>query len=123
MADQKSGGVSGGAAVAIVALGIAAIVWLTTIVIDKYDTAGDAVSVLSVVIGPLAGVAAAAFGVKLSIDAKKETKEVKDEAGAIADDVRNLVTDVGSQRGLTDAGAPGAETLAQVEQRLRRLSR
>ncbi len=123
MGDAKFGGLSGGAAVAIVPLGIVAIVWLTTIVIDTYDTAGDAVSVVSVVVGPLAGVAAAAFGMKLSIDAKNETKEVKQEAGAVADDVRNVVAEMGGQRGLTDAGLSAADMLTQVEQRLRRLTR
>lgn len=119
MADNKPP-TSGIAAVAIVGLGIAAIVGLTAIVINKYETAADAVSVLTVVVGPLAGIAAAAFGVKLSADAKNETKDVKQEAGAAADEIRGLMEEGRGQRLLADTDAA---TLTNVEQRLRRISR
>lgn len=123
MADNRSGGVSGVAAIAIAGLGIAAIVGLTALVIDRYEAAADAVSVLTVVVGPLAGVAAAAFGVKLSIDAKNETKDVKKTASDIADDIRNLGAEVGGLREMTDITAATATQLSQIEQRLRRISR
>jgi len=72
------------------AIGLAAFVYLTSLVINAYETAAEAVSVLGIVIGPLAGIAAAAFGIKLSADAKSETKAVKASVAQIAGDLATI---------------------------------
>lgn len=69
-----------GAAVAIVTVVVLAYTALTIVAMRTYDDAKDVVAVLGVVVGPLAGIAAAAFGIKLSADAKAEAKDAKAEA-------------------------------------------
>lgn len=57
---------------------------------DMYETAAEAATILGIVITPLAGIAAAAFGIKLSADAKSATKEVALKAQHNADKVSLL---------------------------------
>lgn len=123
MADESGSKSLGWSGVVVVAIVTLAVVLLTLKTIDRYKDAKDVAAVLAVVISPLAGVGAAAFGIKQSAEAKAETKKVKNEAVSVADRVRDAVTGRGEEL----RGAAGADegdlTLRQIEDDLRRLAR
>jgi hypothetical protein len=125
MADEPSKNPLGWAGVAVVAIVTLGVVFLTIKAIDRYPEAKDVAAVLAVVISPLAGVGAAAFGIKQSADAKAETKKVKSQAGSLADRIRDVVTgDGGQEVRAADAGGDGGRlALDQIEAELRRLAR
>jgi hypothetical protein len=117
MADESKAtlGWPGVVVVIIVAVVIA---WITIKTIDKYSDSKDVAAVLAVVITPLAGVGAAAFGIKLSADAKAETKRVKKEARNIAAKANRLRGGAGLE---VREKETGRDPLAEIEDDLRRL--
>lgn len=124
MADEPKKNALGWAGVAVVAIVTLGVVFLTVKAIGEYEEAKDVVAVLGAVISPLAGVGAAAFGIKQSADAKSETEKVKSEAGSLADRVRDVVTGGGQEvRAAGAAGGGGHPTLERIEADLRRLAR
>jgi len=58
---------------------VAAVTYLAVDAMHKYTTAAGASTMLAVVIGPLVGLDAAAFGIKLSADARVTTARAKQE--------------------------------------------
>ena len=123
-------------AVVVVAIVVGAVTYLAVYAMGKYKTAADAATLLAVVISPLVAIGAAAFGVKLSADAKAatadakaETANTKGEAAKVADELAGLSAAPVAGAGGAVAGAPGGPpTVAQHQvaplvDRLRQLSR
>jgi hypothetical protein len=106
-------------AVLIVLIVASAIASIAIATIHAYQHSKDVAAVLAVVVSPLAGVGAAAFGVKLSADAKAETHRVKTEASNIADKARRLI---GGARPEVRDGSPSQDPLIEIEADLRRLA-
>jgi hypothetical protein len=80
-----------GRAAAVVGLAIAVgIVSLSIVAMFKYSSAADAATVLAVVVGPLAGLGAAAFGIKLGADANAENRQTKHAVREVEAEVRGL---------------------------------
>jgi hypothetical protein len=78
--------------------------------------------VLTAVLGPLGGIAAAAFGIKQSTDAKAETKRVKKDAGRAAEKLAGRPGGRAAHQ-VRDGGEAGDDTtVAEVEADLRRLA-
>lgn len=105
--------------VVIVGIAVVAVVAVVFKAMDKYEEAKDAVALLSGVIGPLAGIAAAAFGIKQSSDAKAETKQVKSNARSLADRADRLRSGGHEVRGVAGGGD---DLLAELQADLRRLA-
>lgn len=119
MAEQKPA--VGWPNVAVVAIAIVAVVVIVFKAMNEYQDSKDVVAVLTAVLGPLAGIAAAAFGIKQSSDAKAETKRVKDGARALAD--KAAARGGGHEfRGAADLGGGEAGLLADLQADLRRLA-
>lgn len=107
-----------------------AVVAVAGIAMATYSKAADAVTVLAAVLGPLSGIGAAAFGVKLSSDSKAEAKaaaesEAATKAGvaSAADDLARAALPNGIEvRGGRDAAPEAVTDLDQIQARLRELS-
>lgn len=114
--------------VAVVVAVVLAVTYLATYAMRKYATAAEAATLLAVIVGPLVGLGAAAFGIKLSADAKAETARTKDETADAAAELSKLTTpppgggDDGG-RAVTPAPALSRQDLDPVIERLRRISR
>lgn len=80
-------------AVVIVAIVVGAVTYLAVYAMGKYKTAADAATLLAVVISPLVAMGAAAFGVKLSADAKAATADAK----AVTADTKGEVAKIADQ--------------------------
>lgn len=107
-----------GAAVAIV-LGVALVILLIAYwTINRYAEAADVAAILAAVVGPLAGLGAAAFGIQLQATAKAETRITKEGVKSQADRIRSLRGD----NRLAAARGPGLQDLGEVEEELRRLA-
>ncbi|MDQ4144217.1 MAG: hypothetical protein M3198_10835 [Actinomycetota bacterium] len=90
--------------VTVIAVLVAGIGWVSAAAMSAYE-AGEAAAVLAAVIGPLAGIGAAAFGVRLSAQAREETRNVKQQTGQVASMIDSVLPDL-------IAGAAGASTRA-----------
>jgi len=109
--------------VAVVLIATAAVVVIALTAMDKYADPKEVVAVLGAVVSPLIALGAAAFGIKWGADAKAETKDVRRQAGYIANKLREAR---GGERlevrgGEGRAGAVSGP-LDEIEVELRRLS-
>jgi methylthioribose-1-phosphate isomerase len=120
--SRSTPGVTGTAAVLVVGIVTIAIAAIVIVTIDRYEDSADAVAVLTAVVAPLAGLGAAAFGVRLQISAKEQTAKAKGTAQEAADVVAEA-TRVGAVETRGGPPAPEMERMRELEQRLRRLSR
>lgn len=105
---------------AVVLIVTVAVVFIALRTMNKYTEAKDVVAVLGAIVSPLAGIGAAAFGIKLSSDAKAETKEVKKKASDLADSTRELRGSAAIEtRGPDDSTK---DLLTRIEAELRRVA-
>ncbi len=123
-------------AVVVVAIVVGAVTYLAVYAMGKYQSAADAATLLAVVISPLVAIGAAAFGVKLSADAKAatadakaETASTKGEAAKVADALAGLsAAQAAGAVGAVGSAPGGPPTVAQHQvaplvDRLREISR
>ncbi len=79
--------------VAVIAVVVAGIGWVSATAISSYE-AGEAAAVLAAVIGPLSGIGAAAFGIRLSAQAREEARNVKQQTGQVASMIDSVLPDL-----------------------------
>ncbi len=129
--DSATGPLNGWtfATVGVLTIAIVAISWM---VIDRFDTAADVVAILAALIGPLAGIGAAAFGVKLSTEAKSQATaatedrdRVKDATSVLADDLDRILDNTRNEavRDTTGTAAVDVAGIERIASRLRDLGR
>lgn len=104
----------GGWHFAIVLSVLAALVFIVWYVIDTSDTENDAKTLLAILITPVAGIGAAAFGVKLTADANAG-KEEAEKAKEVAEAGKQQ-----AEQGQTQAQAAEAQAKSTVDQVKRR---
>lgn len=123
----ETNSVRGGWAFGIISVVTVAIVLIVYWAIATYDTPAEATALVAAVVGPLAGLGAAAFGVQLQATAKQETARTKDEANTLASaldqELDALSAGAGGTavRGGRDDDGDGRDTVARLDDIRRRL--